>query len=112
MPDNPTNESERLREADDQVEADVGSLPGPDPSAAGSIVCITTNTGTYPSTPGVFYAVTPRVVLGPEVAGGTPVVTSNSTTFHALHRGATAPPVNTEVLVTYVPHRWIFRYDG
>ncbi len=66
----------------------------------------------YPNSAQAFYACSPLSVLGPEVEGGAGSLSLGSSTFFALNLGSSVPPVGTNLLVTYVDSRWVFRFDG
>ena len=85
------------------------SAPG---LGAPSLVARTKALHAYPAVAGVFYACEPLTVLGPEVEGSSGVVSPSGATFLAFNLGASVPPQSSAVLVTFVNHRWVFRYDG
>ena len=76
-----------------------------------SFVGKTVAISSYPSTAGKFYGVLPQTVTGDETEGASGTLTAlGSTAQLALHVGSTAPPVNTEVFVTFVNYRYSFEY--
>jgi hypothetical protein len=93
--------SEALELAD--IETDGGSV---------SFLGQTTTITTYPTTAGLYYAVTPLSVGGSEAEGSTATFTSESGTVMAYNVGSTVPPNGTKVLVSGVGGRWVFRWDG
>jgi hypothetical protein len=66
----------------------------------------------YPTLASCYFACEPLAVLGTETEGGPGVVSGNSTTFFALNLGSTIPPSGTQIVVTNVGNRWVFRYDS
>jgi hypothetical protein len=106
------SEIDRLR-FDDADAVDAASREPLDKAAgAPSLVCKTTTCTTYPTAAMRFYCVTPQSVLGTETEGSTGTFTGTPGTFKALNLGSAIPPSGTQVLVTFVGHRWVFRYDG
>ncbi len=80
-----------------------------------SLLASTTTLSKYPTTASSYYACQPLTLLGTEVEGGPGVVSSTSTTsatFFALNIGSTVPPSGTQIVVTRVDNRWVFRYDS
>ena len=77
-----------------------------------SLLAVTTTLYAYPTTAQCYYACVPLTLLGDEVEGGAGVITSGSATFFALNIGTSTPPAGTQVLVTFVGNRWVFRYDA
>ncbi len=80
--------------------------------AAPSLLARTTTLASYPSTPQCYFACTPLTLLGVEVEGGPGALTAGTQTFFALNLGSTVPPNGTQLLVTFVGNRWVFRYDA
>lgn len=66
----------------------------------------------YPTTAQAFYACGSISVLGAEVEGASGTLSVGPATFLALNLGSAVPPVGSNLLVTFVENRWVFRYDG
>lgn len=62
--------------------------------------------GSFPTTAGKFFAVTRHTVTGPELEGGTPVLTAAADTFYPLVLGSAATAVGNPVLASSIPYRW------
>ena len=77
-----------------------------------SLLALTKVVKTYPTTSQCFFACQPLALLGQEVEGATGSVSPSPVTFFALNLGTTVPPVGTQILVTFVSSRWVFRYDA
>jgi hypothetical protein len=106
------DEVKRLRQRDSEViNASTRLLSGRS-SGAPCLISRTTTLSNYPSAAASYYACNAVAVLGPEVEGGPGIISSDSGTFFALNIGSTIPPVGTQVLVTFIGNRWVFRYDG
>ena len=100
----------RLDDAADQISAtqvDLGPAGG-----ATSFVGKTTTVTTYPTVAGRFYAITPAVALGTETEGSAGSVTAAPGQIYAYNFGTGVPPSGTSVLVTQVPHRYVFAWNG
>ena len=76
-----------------------------------SCLALTTTKASYPTDAHVFFAVRRLDLLGDEVEGGPGNVLASPDLFYALNIGSTIPPSGTQVLVTFVGNRWVFRYD-
>lgn len=76
------------------------------------VLAQTTVERSYPANASSFFACLAQNVLGAEVEGGSAIVQSQGTLFHALNLGSALPPVGTYILATFVADRWVFRYDG
>ena len=76
-----------------------------------SMLVLTTTVRTYPTVAPSYFACRALTLLGNEVEGGAGVTTSASSSFFALNLGSTIPPVGTQLVVTFVGNRWVFRYD-
>lgn len=106
-------EAERLRDAAERAERE-SSVDHAAPAQASRVLLARTcdpPAGSYPTAAGVLYPLEPLGLLGTESAGSSGVKTATGAVFYALHIGATAPPVDTEVIAHDVPHRWVFRHD-
>jgi hypothetical protein len=101
---------ERLLRRQDEADDDATRSPGSDDPGAVSFVGKTVAVGTYPTTAGRYFAVTPQDVTGAETEGGAGTVTGLSGTVLALHLGSTIPPAGTAVVVTRVDYRFVFAY--
>ena len=104
-------DAERLRaEAQDQ-EDELTREGFAEPHGAPTFVGTTTTITTYPTAAQAFYALTvQRSVTGAETEGGPGTLTSAGATVLALNVGGTVPPPGTNVIATFVPYRWVFRY--
>lgn len=89
----------------------VGRREGDSATSTPAILARTRAVGTYPTTAAVYYALTPLQLLGAEVEGGAGSITAADQTIYALNLGETVPPQSTQVVATFVGHRWVFRYD-
>ena len=108
----PLDEAKRLR-IQDATLVDGFSQAGRDPSLG--MPCLAAQTkalATYPTGAQTFFACSPLTILGTEVEGGAGTISSGSSTFFALNLGSAVPPVGSNLLVTFVDNRWVFRYDG
>jgi hypothetical protein len=106
------DESRRLRVVDqERLDEATREDPG-DVGGSAVVVCKTTTVSVYPTTAAAFYAVTPQTVIGTETEGGGGTIAADAGTFYALNLGSTVPPPGTNVIVTHVGHRWVFRYDS
>jgi hypothetical protein len=106
------SESQRLRIVDqDRLD---GETQRPPPAAAGapSLAVATATQTTYPTAAGAFYYCTPIDVFGPETEGAAGVTSAaaGGGGLFAFNLGPAVPPPGTPVLVTFVRHRWVFRY--
>jgi hypothetical protein len=66
----------------------------------------------YPTTAAVMYCVAAVGIMGTETEGSSGVFTVQTPTLKALNVGSAIPPSGTLLVVTRVPNRWVFRYDG
>jgi hypothetical protein len=98
----------RRKASDDAATRDDGRTT----RGAPSLAVQTTTVASYPTAASAFYAVAALTVLGTEVEGGAATITAGTTPFYALNLGTAIPPSGTQVIVTFVDHRWVFRYDG
>ena len=96
----------RQDEADDDATRDRGAAGAGSPVILGK----TTTVGTYPTTAGRYYWITPNDVTGAETEGGTGTLTGLSGRFLALNIGSAIPPSGTAVLCTWIGNRWVFNY--
>lgn len=106
-----SEEELRLRRRDDDAEDDVSQAS---PSAAGgslSVLGTTSVAASYPTIAGRFYVITINQILGTESEGATATFANQPGTIAAYNLGSAVPPLGTTVICTYVPHRWVFRYD-
>jgi hypothetical protein len=109
---NAYDEAKRLR-VRESVLTEI-STRGPSDQTSGPpcMVARTVSLGSYPTTATCFYACNPITVLGTEAEDGPSILTTEACTLFALNLGSTIPPAGTDILVTFVRHRWAFRYDG
>jgi hypothetical protein len=82
------------------------------PIGAPSLLACTKVLTSYPTTAQCFFACEPLTLLGPEVEGGSGVVSTLDATFLALNLGSAIPPIGTQVVSIFVGNRWVFRYDS
>lgn len=83
------------------------------PSRPGAFVGRTVVQSSYPTAPGVLYAVNVVDISGTEVEAGSVSTTVGSKISYAYNCGSAIPPVGTDVLIHPVPvGRLVFRYDG
>lgn len=113
MDDSPSTADARRLRINDAASLDSTSQEPPR-NAAGSPVFVgtTTTVTTYPTSAGKFFAVTPTAVLGTESEGSSASFTTRSSTVFAYNLGTAIPASGTTVVCTFVPNRWVFRYDG
>lgn len=112
MTDPSLDDARRLRARDEALSDDL-SRRNPAPAfGSPSLVAQTKAIAAYPTAAQRFFACTPRTVLGREVEGEAGALTSTGSTLLALNLGSAIPPAGTDVLVTFVDSRWVFRYDG
>lgn len=77
-----------------------------------SLLVRTTTVRTYPTVAQSYFACQPLILLGKEIEGGGGATTPSISTFYAFNLGSTVPAVGTQLVVTFVGNRWVFRYDG
>lgn len=106
------SEARRLRLADASSLEAASQSPTSGNSGAPSFVGKTTTVSSYPTAANKYFAIQPQAMTGTETEGATYTTASRSGTLYALNLGTVAPPAGTYVVCTYVPHRWVFRYDG
>jgi hypothetical protein len=105
-------ETLRLRTSD-QAAADARTRPPAAPTGGAPARLVqTTTVTTYPTAAARFYAVTPLDAAGDQTEGSTGSFAAGPGTFYALNLGTAIPPSGTQLLVTWVAHRWVFRYDS
>ena len=107
----PTDELRTIRRRHAEL---VGTVMAPLAYASGApaMLALTTTIQTYPTDAQAYFACRPLILLGNEIEGGPGNVTPGSDTFFALNIGSSIPPSGTQVLVTFVGNRWVFRYDA
>lgn len=85
----------------------------PSSNPGGPVVAAKTKTvTTYPAAAGAFYACETLQVYGVESEGSPATRTGQGNTFYAYNLGGAVPPTGTEVLVSFVEFRWVFRFDA
>lgn len=105
-------EIERLRADVDAID-DASSRDGEDPGAGHQpLLAQTQAVSTYPTVAKSFYSVQQVVLTGAESEGGGGTLSTQGDHFWALNTGSAIPPVGTQVLLSWVPFRWIFQHDG
>lgn len=72
----------------------------------------TTQITTYPTQAQAYYAVEIVELGGAEVEGGAGDITGTGEQVLAYNTGSAIPPSGTLVVVTEVPHRFVFHFDG
>lgn len=105
-------DARRLRLADAEAADEAASAPRQAPAPGAAILCRTATAGSYPTVAAAYYSVTPQSVLGTEAEGTSGVLANGPTPFFALNIGTHVPSPGSQVLVFFVPNRWVFRYDG
>lgn len=100
----------RNRDDDDQVdrsqETDLTGCDSP------TLLVRTKTVTTYPTTAGSFYACSAVLLTGAETEGGAGTLTLDSSpTIYAYNIGSSIPASGTNLVITYVRDRWVFRYD-
>lgn len=92
----------------------IARLESADLAGAAARVVKTVSQGSYPTGSGSmkFFAVRGQDVRGTTSEGQSGVLSEDAREFHALNLGTGLPPVGTELVATYVPNRWVFRYDA
>ncbi len=102
----------RLRSRDDDDRAGRAVPPGQASRGAPTMVGRTKTVGTYPTAAGKFYACSPVGVTGAETEGASGTTTPDtSATIYAFNLGSAIPASGTDVLLTFVNSRWVFRWD-
>jgi hypothetical protein len=105
------DEAEILRIQDDDWTVDQQRRQPMAEAASLTIVgAITAGGGSYATN--TFYTVQPYTITGPQGSGEEATFTPYGATIQALNLGIEAPPTGTFVIITFVPNRWVFRYDG
>jgi hypothetical protein len=102
-----------IRDRHDAIQRTVDRNVADGPHGAGALLVQTFTKTTYPVAAASFYAVHPVTVNGVETEGtAASYVVDTSTTYYAINEGTTIPPSGTNVLVSGVGGRWVFRYDA
>lgn len=102
----------RLRSLDELDQADRVTPPGQSTRGAPSMVARTKTITTYPTAASRFYACSPVIITGAETEGATGTKTvDTSTTIYAFNLGGSIPASGTDVNITFVKGRWVFRHD-
>ena len=111
MPDD-TDDLIRLRSLDESDQIDRVTPPGQSTRGAPSMVARTKTITTYPTAAARFYACSPVVITGAETEGATGTKTVDaSATIYAFNLGSAIPATGTDVNITFVKGRWVFRHD-
>ncbi len=85
---------------------------GVEARGSSAMLAQTTTARAYPTTAGVFYAVVPCDIDGPETEGAAvSFVPRAGSVAYALNLGTQVPPSGTTVVCHGVGGRWCFRYD-
>lgn len=116
------DEIRRLRLEEEDLDQTAGQVdPGSDvPPHSASFVGYPFSGGSYPTSAKAFYNIQPVRVSGTETEGGAATFTLVGNPVLALNTGSQIPAAgtsgtmgtNTYVLVTWVPNRFEFQYDG
>lgn len=106
------HDSARLRVQDDDDQEDRESLDREPAQPAAECVMVTDSDGSYPVTPSRFFKVRPLVILGTEQEGQPGTFTTMEGALYAYNVGSVVPPQGVRVLVTFVPNRHVFEYNG
>jgi hypothetical protein len=106
------SDTKRLRMSDADAANERTRQPEPTLAGAPSLLVRTTTITTYPTTAAVYYGCIPQTVSGTQTEGTAGSTATAVGAFLALNLGSAVPPVSTLILATFVPHRWVFRYDG
>jgi hypothetical protein len=106
------DEAKRLCVRDDAMADDLSATPYLADPGTPCLVAQTTKVNTYPTSAQSFFACSPVTVLGAEVEGGRAILTGLSPVFFALNLGGAIPPQGTDVIVSFIGNRWVFRYDA
>ena len=102
----------RLRVRDDAIAGDLSAAPYLADPGTPCLVAQTTKVGTYPTAARRFFACSPVAVLGAETEGGAATLSPLTPIFYALNLGGTIPVQGTNVILSFVVNRWVFRYDA
>ncbi len=93
-------------------EDEQGFAPDRTTGCCTTIVGITTEVDTYPTTAGRYYALLPVRITGQVGEGIEPTLTAGTKPFLALNLGSEIPPEDTYVIASNGSGRFTFRYDG
>jgi hypothetical protein len=108
------SEGVRLRMSDADA-ADARSRASASTSAIGGAITRlvqTTTVATYPTTAAAYFACTPLDVLGTQTEGSPGSTTTCTGLIYVFNLGTAIPPNGTKLVATFVPYRWVTRYDG
>ena len=106
------DETDRLRYQTDDLERDATQAPTEPDTGAVSFLGQTGTVSAYPTTAQAFYAITVMNVFGSEVEGTAATTATLTGTIYAWNCGSAIPPNGTKRIITGVPYRWVFQYDG
>lgn len=107
------DETLRLRLKDNELAGD-DSQHGPgDVAGAPTMVVTTTTVSSYPTSPNCFFACKRDTISGSEVEGSMGMIAAATTRItYVFNLGTAIPPSGTQLVATFVPNRWVMRYDG
>lgn len=107
-----TADARRLR-INDGVSIDNASQEPPRTLAgAPTFAGTTTTVTTYPTSAGKFFAIKFTAITGTESEGSSATLATRTSIIYAYNLGTAIPATGTTVVCTWVPYRWVFRYDG
>lgn len=114
---NSPDDARRLRDRQDEYDAELAAEPGTPVHGSPRAVCRTVTDGRYPTGIGVFYKLEVLDLTGEEVEGGDSVRTASGRYLYAMHvaslgslSDAKGPALGTVVEAVWVPYRWTFLY--
>jgi hypothetical protein len=103
-------EAARLRQDDEAFRDDLVRQDQPGVGGAACAILQTTTQTSYPTAAGRVYQCLLMVATGTEVEGSSATIDGAGRTVKALNLGSGVPPSGTNVLGTFVPYMWTFRY--
>jgi hypothetical protein len=103
------DDAEILRSEADDDRAERSRVRESGTSGGRALLAKTKTVTTYPTVANRFYACEIQGLLGTEAEGSTGTLAAGRTVY-AYNLGATIPASGTQVLLTEVPYRWVFRH--
>ena len=106
------DDAKRLRVRDDAIAGDLSAAPYlADP---GTPCLVRRRRRSAPTRPrrASFFACSPVAVFGAETEGSPATLSPLTPIFYALNLGGTIPAQGTNVILSFVGNRWVFRYDA
>lgn len=102
----------RLRALDDADAIERGQAGDNSPCGSQSMLVRTTTETTYPTSATKFYACNPVLITGAETEGSPGTLSVDTgTKIYAYNLGSAIPASGTDLDITFVRDRWVFRYD-